>query len=82
MDAGTQDRLTEVIVMGMVIATAALPVLVPSWTDVAVIVAVPAFTGVKTPVLLIAPMLDGLTDQVTALLKFPVPATIGVQAAA
>jgi len=40
--------------------------LVVSWVDVAVIVAVPAVVGVKTPVLLIVPMLVGLTDQVTA----------------
>jgi hypothetical protein len=33
-----------------------------------VIVAVPAPVGVKMPVLLMLPMLDGLTDQVTELL--------------
>lgn len=42
------------------------PDLVESSTDVAVTVAVPAAAGVKTPVLLIAPTLVGLTDQVTA----------------
>jgi hypothetical protein len=43
-------------------------------------VAVPAAAGVKTPALLTAPILVGLTDQVTAVLKLPVPATVGVQA--
>jgi hypothetical protein len=36
-----------------------------SAVEVAVIVAVPAPDGVKTPALLIAPMLVGLTDHVT-----------------
>jgi hypothetical protein len=45
-----------------------------------VIVAVPAAEGVKTPALLTAPILVGLTDQVTAVLKLPVPATVGVHA--
>ncbi len=43
-------------------------------------VAVPVVVGVKTPVLLTEPMLDGLRDQVTALLKLPVPLTVAVQA--
>jgi hypothetical protein len=34
---------------------------------------------VKTPALLTVPILDGLTDQVTELLKLPVPFTVGVQ---
>ena len=42
-------------------------------------VAVPESNGVKTPLLLIAPMLEGLTDHVTELLKFPVPDTVDVQ---
>ena len=42
-------------------------------------VAVPGVDGVNTPVLLTAPILVGLTDQVTVVLKFPVPATVGVQ---
>jgi hypothetical protein len=36
--------------------------------EVAVIVAVPAVAGVKTPALLTLPKLDGLTDQATELL--------------
>jgi hypothetical protein len=44
----------------------AVPDLVESWVEVAVIVAVPAPVGVNTPELLTLPMLDGLTDQVTA----------------
>jgi len=47
--------------------------------EVAVMVAVPGVDGVNTPVLLTAPILVGLTDQVTVVLKFPVPATVGVQ---
>jgi hypothetical protein len=44
-------------------------------------VAVPVVFGVKTPVLLTEPMLDGLRDQATAaLLKLPVPLTVAVQA--
>jgi len=43
-------------------------------------VAVPGVDGVNTPVLLTAPILVGLTDQVTAVLKLPVPVTVGVQA--
>lgn len=44
------------------------------------IVAVPVLDGVKTPILLTFPMLEGLTDQLTVLLKIPVPCTVGVQA--
>jgi hypothetical protein len=51
--------------------------LVASCVEVAVMVAVPVAAGVKTPVLTV-PIFDGLTDQVTALLKFPVPVTVGV----
>jgi hypothetical protein len=43
-------------------------------------VAVPVVFGVKTPVLLTEPMLDGLGDQAMALLKLPVPLTVAVQA--
>ena len=43
------------------------------------IVAFPVAAGVKTPALLTAPMLEGLTDQVTEVLKLPVPFTVGVQ---
>jgi hypothetical protein len=45
-----------------------------------VIVAVPVVVGVNTPELLTDPMLDGLTDHMTELLKLPVPVTVGVQA--
>jgi hypothetical protein len=65
MDAGTQSTLTEVIVTGTVTVTVADPDLLESCVEVAVIVAVPAPAGVKTPVLLTAPALVGLTDQVT-----------------
>ena len=56
------------------------PDMVGSWVDVAVMAAVPVVVGVKTPLLLTEPMLDGLRDQVTALLKLPVPFTVAVQA--
>jgi len=49
--------------------------------EVAVTIAVPDEIGVRTPALLTDPILDGLTAQVTALLKFPVPATVGLQVA-
>lgn len=42
-------------------------------------VAVPAAVGVKIPLLLTVPILDGLTDHATELLKLPVPVTVGVQ---
>jgi len=51
-----------------------------SCVDVAITVAVPVASGVKMPAVLTAPILDGLTDQVTELLKLPVPFTVGVQA--
>jgi hypothetical protein len=63
----------------LVTVTAVEPDLVVSWVDVAEIVAVPVVAGVKTPVLLTAPMLEGLTDQVTPLLKLPMPVTVAVQ---
>jgi hypothetical protein len=56
------------------------PDLDESCAEVAVIVAVPVVAGVKMPVLLTEPMLEGLMDQVTALLKLPVPFTVAVQA--
>jgi hypothetical protein len=65
MEAGEQTTDTEVIVGGEVTVTVALPDLVVSCVEVAVIVAVPAPAGVKTPALLTAPMLEGLTDHVT-----------------
>ena len=42
-------------------------------------VAVPAAAGVNTPVLLTEPAAVGLTDQVTAALKLPVPVTLALQ---
>jgi hypothetical protein len=61
-----KSAIVTASVPSIVTTTCALPDLVVSWVDVAVIVAVPAVVGVKTPVLLIVPMLVGLTDQVTA----------------
>jgi hypothetical protein len=51
-----------------VTVTCAEPDLVVSCVEVAVIVAVPAEVGVKTPELLTDPIVEGLTDQVTVLL--------------
>jgi hypothetical protein len=64
---------------GVFTVTYAVPDRVVSCVDVACTVAVPVAVGVKTSALLTLPILDGLTDQVTALLKFPVPVTVGVQ---
>ena len=65
MDAGAQSTVIEVIVAGVVTATVALPDLVESCVDVAVMVAVPVPAGLRTPALLTVPMLVGLTDHVT-----------------
>jgi len=65
MDAGEQPTETEVIVDGAVTVTVALPDLVESCVDVAVMVTVPVLAGVKTPALLTVPLLVGLTDHVT-----------------
>ena len=65
MDVGEQATETEVIVDGAVTVTVALPDLVESCVDVAVIVAFPVPAGVRTPALLTVPMLVGLTDHVT-----------------
>jgi hypothetical protein len=65
MDVGEQTTETEVIVDGAVTVTVALPDLVESCVDVAVMVAVPTPAGVRTPALLTVPMLVGLTDHVT-----------------
>ena len=77
---GLQEIETEVIVDGgavtVIIAAADF---VESCVEVAVIVAVPAAEAVKTPMVLTAPMFDGLTDHVTALLKLPAPITAAVQ---
>ena len=74
-----QDTFTDVIDGGVVTVTVAVPDWDVSWVDLAITVAVPCATGVKTPALLTLPMLDGLTDQVTELLKLPVPLTVCVQ---
>jgi len=42
-------------------------------------VTVPAVAGVKTPLLSTVPIVEGLTDHVTELLKLPEPVTVGVQ---
>ena len=68
MEVGEQMAETEVIVGGTVTVTVAEPDFAASCVDVAITVAVPALAGVKTPALLTAPILVGLTDQVTALL--------------
>ena len=60
-----QATETEVIADDAVSVTVAVPDLVASCVDIAVIVAVPMPAGVKTPALLMVPMLVGLTDQVT-----------------
>jgi hypothetical protein len=52
--------------VGVATATETEPNLVESCAEVAVMVAVPAPPGVKTPELLIVPILVGLTDHVTA----------------
>jgi hypothetical protein len=65
---GVQVTDTEVMVGAALTAIVALPDLVVSSVEVAVIVAVPAPLGVKTPELDTAPIPVGLTDQVTELL--------------
>jgi hypothetical protein len=68
IDPGVQSTITPVIAGAAVTTTAALPDLVPSCVDVAVIVAVPAVElGVKTPAAEIVPVVLGFTDQVTVL---------------
>jgi hypothetical protein len=76
MDAGEQSTETEVIAGDEVTVTDADPDLVASWVDVAVIVAVPAPEGVKTPDELMVPP---VAAQVTAELNVPVPCTVAVQ---
>ena len=71
---------TLVITEAAFTATLALPAFVLSSTEVATIEAVPGPLGVNTPELLTVPAIDGLTDQVTAELKLPVPVTPAVHA--
>lgn len=54
--------------VGLATFTVAEPDFVESCVDVALIVAAPELEGVNTPAVLTFPMLDGLTDQVTAAL--------------
>ena len=68
MVPGEQATETEVIVGGAVTVTVDEPDLEASCVEVAVMVAVPAVAGVKTPELFTVPMVDGLTDQFTELL--------------
>ena len=65
---GLHETLTDVMVGGADTVSVPEPNLEESCAEVAVIVAVPVAEGVKTPALLMLPMLDGLTDQVTVLL--------------
>jgi hypothetical protein len=65
---GLHETFTDVMVGGADTVTVAEPDLVESCAEVAVIVAVPVAEEVKMPALLMLPILDGLTDQVTALL--------------
>jgi hypothetical protein len=68
IEPGAHNTVKPVIAGAAVTTTAALPDLVPSCVDVAVIVAVPAVElGVKTPAEVIVPAVLGLTDQVTVL---------------
>jgi hypothetical protein len=68
MESETHRTVTPVTVGAAETVTVALPALVPSCVDVAVIVAVPAVElGVKTPVAVIVPAVLGLTDHVTVL---------------
>jgi len=77
IDAGLTEKLT--VGAGGVTSTIADPDFEVSSVDVAMIVAVPEAAAVNTPLLLTDPMLDGLTDHVTELLKLPVPATVATQ---
>ena len=80
MLVGLQDKVTEVIDGGTLTVTTKLPDFVESCVEVAVIVAMPAPTGVNTPALLTAPIPEGLTDQDTDVLKLPVPVNVDVHA--
>jgi len=72
-DAGEHVGETEVIVARMITVTVAEPDFVGSWVDVAVTIGVPAAEGVNIPADVIAPP---IADQVTAVLKLPVPETV------
>jgi hypothetical protein len=70
IEVGAQLTVTPVIVdaVNPVTVTVAVPLMEGSATEVAVMEALPLAPPVKTPALVIAPALAGLTDQVTALL--------------
>ena len=77
IDVGKQVTATEVIEMGTTLTVRVVaPNLVVSCNDVAVMEAVPADVGVKTPFVVIVPFVD---DHVTPLLYAPVPCTDAVQ---
>jgi hypothetical protein len=80
IEPGLQLTATPVIIEAAFTATLAFPAFVLSSTEVATIEAVPDPLGVNTPELLTVPAIDGLTDQVTAELKLPVPVTFAVHA--
>ena len=77
MEAGEQTTDTEVIVAVVVTVTVPAPNFVAFCVEVAVMVAVPAPVGVKTPEDVIVPP---VAVQVTAELNAPVPSTVAVQA--
>ena len=81
IETGEQATPTDVIAGATLTVTSKLPDFEASCVEVALIVAVPAAIGAKTPAPLTPPIVDGLTDQLTALLKLPVPVTVGAQAA-
>lgn len=66
IDEGEQATETEVMVTGTETVMVDEPDLVESCVEVAVMVAVPAPDGVKTPALETVPAVEGETDHVTA----------------
>lgn len=66
MDEGRQATATEVMLAGTATVTVDEPDLLASCVEVAVMVAVPAPEGVRTPPLVIVPAVEGETDQETA----------------
>lgn len=74
---GAHVTATDEIVDAVPTETVAVPIFVVSCTEVAVIVALAVPAGVNTPAAVIDPL---VAVQVTALLKFPAPETVAVQA--
>jgi hypothetical protein len=66
IDVGLQETETEVMEGNASSSTAKEPDWVGSCAEVAVTVAIPRPVGVKTPLLLTVPRLEGLTLHVTA----------------